>query len=176
MGEITQHPKARGKALVAPARLDTNIHDFKDFDCGKPPLNEWLRLHASKSEGKSARTYVACEGNRVIGYYCIAAGAIEREAIPSKVKKHGLPDPVPVSIIGRLARDLSYKGKGLGPDLLSDAVKRILFASETIGVRGIVVHALDCDSIHFYINNGFIPCSIGERTFFLPIETIKAAL
>jgi GNAT superfamily N-acetyltransferase len=171
MGEVE-----RGALFHPPARLDSTKHDFRSFDCGKPQLNEWLKQHAAASEGRSARTYVACEGDRVIGYYCIAAGSIEREAIPSKVRKHGLPNPIPVSIIGRLARDVSYAGKGLGADLLADALKRILSASETIGVRGVIVHALDAESVPFYVRNGFLPCKLGDRTFFLPIETIESAI
>ena len=175
MGEVTPHPKARGGTLTAPAPFNSDLHDTRYFDCGKSPLNDWLRSQASKSEGKTARTYVACESNRVIGYYCIAAGSIERAALPSKIKKHGLPNPIPVGIVGRLARDISYKGKGLGSDLLSDAIKRIVVASDIIGVRAVVVHALDSDSIPLYEKNGFLACPIGERTFFLPIETIKSS-
>jgi GNAT superfamily N-acetyltransferase len=119
---------------------------------------------------------VVCENARVIGYYCIAAGSIERKAIPKEIKEHGLPDPIPVVIIGRLARDKTYAGKGLGSDLLSDALKRILGAANTIGVRGVLVQTLDDDSVPFYEKNGFLPCAIGERTFFLPIEMISAAL
>lgn len=171
MGEVE-----RGAIFHAPARLDPTKHDFRTFDCDKPRLNEWLKQHAAASEGRSARTYVACEGDKVIGYYCISAGAIERAAIPSKVRKHGLPDPIPVSIIGRLARDVGHAGKGLGADLLADALKRILSASQTIGVRGVVVHALDEESVPFYTRRGFLPCKLGERTFFMPIETIESAL
>ncbi len=176
MGEVTQYPKAREARISGPARLNTEMHDTSKFDCGKPPLNEWLRNFAAKSEGSTARTYVVCEDTRVIGYYCISAGSIERAAIPTKIKKHGLPNPIPVGIIGRLARDLSYKGKGLGPDMLSDAIKRIVLASEIIGVRAVIVHALDADSVSLYIDNGFLPCPIGDRTFFLPIQTIAAAV
>jgi GNAT superfamily N-acetyltransferase len=174
MGEVT---KLRGAvAITAPALFDPNSHDATAFDCGKPSLNEWLQKDAAKSDGKTARTFVVCEGSRVIGYYYIAAGSIERKAIPKEVKEHGLPNSIPVVIIGRLARDKTYAGKGLGPDLLSDALKRILTAAHTIGVRGVLVHALDDDSVPFYEKNGFLPCPIGERTFFLPIETIQAAL
>ncbi|WP_051949402.1 GNAT family N-acetyltransferase [Methylosinus sp. PW1] len=160
----------------APARLDPTKHDFRSFDCGKPSLNEWLKQHAAASEGRSARSYVACEGDTVIGYYCISAGSIERAAMPSKVRKHGLPNPIPVSVIGRLARDLRYAGKGLGDDLLADTLKRILSASQTIGVRGVIVHALDEESAPFYTRRGFLPCKLGERTFFMPIETIERAI
>lgn len=175
MGEVRQHPKARGPELTPPARFDPSIHDVKGFDCGKEPLNDWLRNVATKSEGVTARTYVACEASRVIGYYCISAGSIEPATLPLR-KKHGLPKSVPVAIIGRLARDLSYRGKGLGGDLLSDALRRILVASETIGVRGVIVHVLDADSIPFYKEFDFMSCKIGDRTLFLPIETIRTAL
>jgi hypothetical protein len=171
MGELEP-----GTIFHAPARLDPTKHDFQSFDCGEPRLNEWLKRHAVASEGRSARTYVACEGDRVIGYYCISAGSIEREAMPSKVRKHGLPNPIPVSILGRLARDLGYAGKRLGADLLADALKRILSASQTIGVRGVIVHALDEGSVPFYARRGFLPCKLGERTLFMPIETIERAL
>lgn len=171
MGELT------GRRIVtAPARFDAEIHEIHNFDCGKPPLNDWLRNLARRSEGYSARTYVVCEGRNVVGYYCISAGSIERAALPSKIKKHGLPNPIPVAIIGRLARDLSYRGRGLGVDLLADAVKRIACASEIIGVRAIIVHALDDDVVVFYQGNGFLPSALGERTFCLPVETVRAAL
>jgi GNAT superfamily N-acetyltransferase len=178
MGEVTPHPRSRGAVVItAPAPIDPNLHDTTTFDCGKPSLNDWLRQQATKSDGKTARTFVVCENSRVIGYYCIFAGSIERSAVPKEIKEHGLPRSIPVVVIGRLARDESYKGQGLGPDLLSDALKRILAASNTIGVRGVLVHALDDDSVPFYEKNGFLPCpTIDERTFFLPLETIKAGL
>ena len=50
---------------------------------------------------------------------------------------------MPVLILGRLARDISYKGKGLGPDLLQDAFTRVLSASQIVGFRALLVHALD---------------------------------
>jgi GNAT superfamily N-acetyltransferase len=177
MGEnVTIHPKAREANIIGPARL-TPSHDVSRFECEKPVLNEWLRNHALSSEGMTARTYVVCESNVVIGYYCIATGSIERQQLPSKQKRQqGLPNQIPVGIIGRLARDVRYKGRGLGSDLLYDALKRVIQAAEIIGIRAVLVHALDEDSIPFYEKNGFTRCSIGERTFFLPIETIIRAL
>lgn len=146
-------------------------HDLSRFDCGNEALNGWLKLRALDSEGRTARTYVACEGNVVVGYYCLAAGAVERGALPKPLRKRGLPNLIPVAIIGRLARDLLYRGSGLGLDLLQHALGRILHASETLGIRCALVHALDDQAAKFWTDNEFIEKPIGSRTFCLPIET-----
>jgi hypothetical protein len=163
--------------LSEPAPL-TSDHDVSKFDSGKPPLDDWLRNRALDSEGVTARTYVVCEnGLRVVGYYCISTGSVERRAVPSQIKKkQGLPNQISVAIIGRLARDLSYKGAGLGPDLLRDALTRILAASRIIGIRAVLVHALDEEAADFWRDQEFIECPIDSRTFYLPIETIVQAV
>jgi predicted GNAT family N-acyltransferase len=177
MGEVTPLSIAREEHISGPARLDLS-HDASKFDCGKPSLNEWLRNHALTNEGRTARTYVVCENNvTIIGYYCIATGSVERGELPSRLKRvQGLPKQIPVAILGRLARDIRYRGTGLGSDLLRDAVHRIIAASETIGIRCILVHALDDESCEFYKRYQFIETPIGSRTLFLPIETAMNAL
>jgi GNAT superfamily N-acetyltransferase len=141
-------------------------------------LDDWLRNRALDSEGVTARTYVVCEpALTVVGYYCISTGSVERRALPKKLKqKQGLPNQISVAIIGRLARDESYKGTGLGLDLLQDALTRILSASRIIGIRAILVHALDEDAARFWRENEFIECPVDSRTFYLPVETITQAL
>ncbi|MBI5129123.1 MAG: GNAT family N-acetyltransferase [Rhodopseudomonas palustris] len=162
--------------LSAPARL-TATHDLSRFNSGTPALDDWLRNHALASEGRSARTYVVCRGHVVVGYYCIATGSVERRALPPKLKRdRGLPHQIPVAIIGRLARDGSCKGIGLGPDLLQIALVRILSASRIVGVRAVLVHAVDDKAAAFWKAHDFIECPIGSRTFFLPVETIQQAL
>ena len=176
MAEIRKHPSAQARALTVPAPL-TARHDVSKFNSGKPPLDDWLRNRALNSEGETARTYVVCENSVVVvGYYCISAGCVERQALPPKLKrKQGLPRQVPVAIIGRLARDISYRGRGLGLDLLQDALARVLSASRIIGVRAVLVHALDDGAAAFWKDNEFIECPLGSKTFYLPIETIEDA-
>lgn len=176
MGEVKAYPAARGRALSAPARLSAG-HRFDSFDCGQPSLNDWIREHAGISEGRTVRTYVVCEGDDVVGYYCIASGSVERGALPGEIKRaRGTPNQVPVAIIGRLARDLRYRGTGLGQDLLRDALLRIIDASETIDVRAILVHALDEAAAKFWAEAEFQEYPIGSHTFFMPIETAIDAL
>jgi len=172
--EGIENSRGRG-GLTAPVLLNAS-HDVSRFDCGNAALNDWLKLRALDSEGRTARTYVACDGNIVVGYYCLAAGAIERGALPKALKKHGLPNPIPVAIIGRLARDVSHKGTGLGMDLLQHALGRIVHASEAIGIRCVLVHAIDEAAAKFWRDNEFIESPIGSRTFFLPVDTIVDGL
>lgn len=128
-----------------------------------------------KNESRFSRTYVVCDGNQVVAYFCISAGAIERAAAPSKVRRNA-PDTIPVSVIGRLAVDRRHAGKGLGADILSDALRRIAVASQSIGIGAVLVHAKDDAARRFYMRCAeFIEYPQDSRTLFLPIETVIAA-
>jgi GNAT superfamily N-acetyltransferase len=172
MGNVTpEPPKAK---LTAPAHLTAN-HDLTDFDCGEPVLNDWLRLRALKNESRFSRTYVVCDGSRVVAYFCISAGAVERAAAPGKVRRNA-PDAIPVSVIGRLAVSRAYAGRGLGADILSDALRRIAVASQSIGIGAVLVQAKDERARRFYRACAeFIEYPADTRTLFLPIETVIAA-
>jgi hypothetical protein len=147
------------------------------FACGKGPLDDWLKTSAIESEGRTARTYVVCRKNIVVGYYCITMGSVERRALPPKLKRvQGIPNQVPVAIIGRLARQIGDEWRGLGSDLLKDALTRIVAAAEIIGVRAVLVHALDEEAEQFWKAYEFIECPVGSRTFYLPLETVIDAL
>lgn len=152
-----------------------NSHELSQFDCGKEPLNDWLCQRALKSEGKSARCFVACDGHVVVGYYAMAAGAAAREKAPGKLARN-MPEAIPVVIIARMAIDRRYQGRGLGAALLNDAFMRILNASREVGARAVLVHAIDDDVMPFYARYGFKAFPTEARTLFLPIEEIAAAL
>lgn len=160
--------------LSAPAPL-TADHDVSGFDCGEPALNDWLRHRALKNESRFSRTYVVCDdGKRVVAYFCISAGAVERAAAPGKMRRNA-PDTIPVSVIGRLAVSSDHAGKGLGADLLADALRRIAVASQSIGIGAVLVHAKDEAAKRFYLRCAeFIEYPEDSRTLFLPIETVVA--
>lgn len=153
----------------------TAAHDLSAFDCGEPALNDWLRQRALKNESRFSRTYVVCDEARVVGYFCISAGAVDREAAPGKVRRNA-PDTIPVSVIGRLAVSRDHAGQGLGADLLADALRRIALASQSIGIGAVLVHAKDDAARRFYLRCAeFIEYPADSRTLFLPIETVVAA-
>jgi hypothetical protein len=175
MAKIVEQPESRA-GITPPTRLNAT-HDPSQFDCGKKLLNDWLRNNALTSEGQTARTYVVCNDNAVIGYYCISMGSVERKQLPSRLKRQqGLPNHIPVAIIGRLARDKNPRWKGLGKDLLRDALVRIVSVSENIGVRCVLVHAMDDDAATYWRDLEFQEYPDGSKTFFMSIETVIDAL
>lgn len=174
MGEVTSYPGASDAFYLPPTPL-LPAHDTSTFDCGKAALNDWLRYRALRAEAKSARSYVIVHQGRVVGYYCLAAGAVAHEGAPRKMR-HNLPDPTPVVVIGRLAVDRDHQGRGIGQGLLKDALLRVTKASELVGARAVLVHAVDQEAVPFYVRYGFHAFPTGNQTLFLPIEEIIMAL
>lgn len=169
--------KAAAKSVSAPEKLARH-HDVSQFKNGKHgSLDDWLKIRARTSEGLSARTYVICDAKepaRVVGYYAIATAMVRRQGLPSSKLRKGMPEEVPLLLIGRLALDAGYQGQGLGTDLLADALRRCLAAAEIAGARGVIAHAIDDEAKRFYGRHGFLESPVGERTMLMPIETVTA--
>jgi GNAT superfamily N-acetyltransferase len=159
--------------LSAPEKLLAE-HDLADFDSGEPALDDWLRRRALANEERgSSRTYVVCVGKRVVGYYSLAVGAAAHVDAPGRVKRN-MPDPVPVMVLGRLAVDKDFQGRGIGSGLLRDAVLRTMQAAEIAGIRAILVHALSDAAKHFYQRHGFIASPIDPMTVMITVaEAVK---
>jgi GNAT superfamily N-acetyltransferase len=111
----------------------------------------------------------------VVTYYCLATGSVRRAHVPSRLGRN-TPDPVPVIILGRLAVDRQFSRRGMGSAILKDAFARVLQASAVVGCRAVLVHAIDDEAAAFYAQYGFIEYPASTRTFFLPIETLAAAV
>lgn len=150
------------------------------FESGNKALDDWLRAHALENEDKASRTYVVtaqvgADAGHVVAYYTLAYGSVVRAEMPRKIRQ-GLPNPVPVMVLGRLAVDRRHGGKGIGPSLLREAMQRTIEASRIAGLRALIVHAIDDDAVGFYAKYGFQIFPAGTRTMFLPIETLHQAI
>ncbi len=130
---------------------------LSDFDCGIPALNSWLsnRAQSNHREGAS-RSYVVSSGAKIAAFYCLAAGSINHLDAPGSIRRN-MPDPVPVLIMGRLATDLTFQGRGLGSALLLNAIDRTAALALQIGVRALLVHAKDDAAANFYLKHNFKP-------------------
>ena len=167
----------RAPPVHAPEPLNAR-HDLSRFTNGVHlSLDQWLRERARSSEGLSARTYVVCptkEPGRVVGYFSISTAVEQRNALPSAKLRRGMPEQVPLLLIGRLAVDSEWHGRGLGSGLLVDALRRCVAASEIAGARGVVAHAIDETAVRFYEGHGFVRSMLGERIMLLPIESVRS--
>ncbi|MCE2918021.1 MAG: GNAT family N-acetyltransferase [Rubrivivax sp.] len=164
--------------LSAPEPL-ADHHQLADFDSGEPSLDDWLKRRAAKNQANgSSRTYVVCEvpvQDHVVGYYCLAAGAIGHAEAPSTLKRNR-PDPVPVLVLGRLAIHKDHHLKGIGTALLNDAIRRTILAADIAGVTALLVHAISEPARRFYLSRGFIESPVRPMTLCLMLATVEQAL
>lgn len=161
--------------ISAPEHL-TPEHDLATFDSGVPALDDWLRRRALANEGAGgSRTYVVCAGRRVVGYYALATGGVAQATATGRVRRN-MPDPVPVMVLGRLAVDRAYRGRGIGVGLLRDAILRTLQAAEFGGIRAILVHAISEDAKRFYERHGFVESPIAPMTLMITLADAERAL
>lgn len=159
--------------LTAPVPL-TREHRTADFDCGVPPLNEYLHQYAlANQQNRSALTYVALRGTKIAGYYTLANGSVSRDEVPARVAQGLGRYPVPITLLARLAVDVSEKGKGLGRGLLKDAILRAYQASDIVGSRAIVTHAKDEGAKAFYEKFDFTPSPLNEFHLYLLMKDVR---
>jgi ribosomal protein S18 acetylase RimI-like enzyme len=160
--------------------LDISIldktHNRKGFECEEQPLTNYIQKQASQDvKKKLAVCFVATdEANNVIGYYTLSSESLGREQIPDKyIKKVPQNYNAPVILLGRLARDITAKGTGLGEHLLLDALFRAFTLSEkSIGAMAVVVDPINEFAVKFYKKYGFEQLPDSEKMF-LPMSTIK---
>jgi GNAT superfamily N-acetyltransferase len=146
-----------------------SAHVTADFRNGHASLVEWLQRRALSNEDKRAsRTFVVCVGRAVVGYYALAAGSISPTDLPGSFRRN-MPSPIPAIILARLAVDSHHQGRGLGKDLLRDAVARSLFIADSIGARVLLCHAVDIEARRFYLSCGFVPCITHQLTVMLDL-------
>lgn len=152
-------------------------HDLTPFDCGNPALTAWLQEFAwPNQQADSAKTYVACRENRVVGYYAVTAGSVHKHESPERISKGLANHPIGVVLLARLAVDVGEQGKGLGKALLFDALKRVEEAADIVGVRAVMVHAIDDSARKFYEYFNFDPSPIDLFQLMLLLKDVRKAL
>lgn len=111
----------------------------------------------------------------VVAYYSLANGGIDRALAPKPIQRN-MPNPVPIMLLGRLAVDHRFQGRGIGHGLLRDATLRTLAAADIAGIKAIVVDAISPAAKQFYEASGFVE-SIGDSMrLCLALDTAEAML
>jgi GNAT superfamily N-acetyltransferase len=162
--------------MYNPIELLKQLHITGRFDCGKPPLNEFLKKYALQNQSSYvSRTFVTTlRDARIAGYYSLAASSVEHGEASMRVKKGLAKTPVPVILLARLAVDKEFAGQGLGQALLKDALNRSLQVTEQIGARAVLVHAKDPEAREWYKKNAdFEESPTDPLHLFLLMKDIK---
>jgi GNAT superfamily N-acetyltransferase len=152
-------------------------HDLSDFSCGKPALDRWLKTRALSNQEKGFTAVIAVhEANRVIGFYGLAPTAVVPSTLPRSIRTGQPPDPVPCLLLGQLATDLNWIGKGVGTGLLKHALQRCVAAAQLVGGRALLVNAVDADAADFWRRRGFIPSKDDPLLLLRSIADIAASI
>lgn len=156
-----------------------NHHDRTAFSCGQADLDDWFQRRATQDERRnSARVFVASDDSLgVVGFYSLSSFTLTLTDLPDEIARK-LPRhaAIPAALIGRLARDLRVRGRGIGELLLADALRRILAAASTLAVFAIVVDAKDATATAFYEGFGFRAFPPRPNRLFLLTSSVAAAL
>jgi len=155
----------------------TDGPDLRPFDCGVPPLNDYLKLYAGQNHRSGvASTFVLVlrEGApTALGYHSLSMAQVEYNSLPNRLQK-GLPRyPVPSVRLARFAVDLKWQAKGLGEILLVDAIQRSVAAARNVAAIYMLVNAKDDQAVKFYHHYGFEPIDDGTRTLLAPLDTLR---
>ncbi len=152
-------------------------HELTQFDCGNAALNSWLKKHAwTNQQADSAKTYVALDGERVAGYYSLTTGSVHKHESPARVAKGLAKHPIGVVLLARLSVDRTQQSKGLGKALLFDALTRIEQAADIVGVRAVMVHAIDETARRFYEHFEFEPSPVDPFQMLLLMKDLRRAI
>jgi predicted N-acetyltransferase YhbS len=152
-------------------------HDLSSFECGNASLTNWLKKFAwTNQQAESAKSYIAVASGQVAGYYALTAGSVQKHESPQRIAKGLASHPVGVVLLARLAVDIRHRGQGLGKALLFDALKRIEEAADIVGVRAVLVHAVDDIARAFYEHFNFEPSPVDPFQLMLLVKDLRKAL
>ena len=162
--------------MIQPPEPLTAEHALGGFNSGVASLDDWLRRRALQNQASGAsRTFVVCDAGQVVAYYALAASAVAPDAAPGRFRRN-MPDPIPVVVLARLAITRDHQGRGLGRALFQDAANRVIHAADTIGLRGLLVHAISEEAKAFYLRLGLDPSPLEPMTLMTTVADLKATL
>ncbi len=151
-------------------------HDRKSFSCGEETLDQYLHTQVGQDRKRDlARCYVLMQGDnpkRILGYYTLSTASIVREEVPEGAR---LPyTEIPCLLLGRLARDLSTRGQGIGDVMMAHILRETERIADEVGVHALIVDALNEQAATYYTNWGFTPLA-GDRLY-ATVKSIRATL
>jgi len=157
--------------------LDKKKHAVEKFNCGNEALNRYLTIQAGQDMRKKLSVCFVLHDDYtrdLIGYYTLSSYSINADAIPNSLKVNAPRNyaRLPATLLGRLAIDLKFQGKGLGEFVLMNALERALDASIKIASLAVIVDPIDKAAENFYSQYGFVKCKDNNKML-LSMKTIQ---
>ena len=153
--------------------FDTRLHDRSGFQCGETALDEFLQKYAAQQSAKGISTVFVlidtAKPSHILGYYTLSAAQVGAEQLSAVARKKLPRYPVPCFRMGRLARNHSSVGEGIGKLLVGLAVDRCLKAKEHVGAYALLVDAKNERAKSFYQGFGFTGFADSPLTLYLPL-------
>jgi GNAT superfamily N-acetyltransferase len=151
-------------------------HVLDGFESGEDSLDHWLRQRALPNQVTGfSRTYVAAEHGHVVGYHAVSSFAIWRADATGRARRQS-PPQIPAVLLGRLAVDRRVQGRGLGAALLRHAMEVTIAAADAVGVRLLVVNAIDEQAASFYRRFGLEPSPTNPLDLMITVNDLTASL
>jgi len=158
----------------------TKAHRRANFDCGEPPLNDYLARFAMQAHQRGgAKTFVTCptaEPTRILGYYTLAPASVAFARVPASVTKGLARHDVPMLRLARLAVDVSVQRLGLGQALLFAAGKRCVTVAQEVGGVALLIDAKSDRAAKWYESFGATRLADAPLTLVLLLKTIAKAI
>jgi len=176
MGEGSGEALMAAAALSAPELLSAR-HDVTGFSCGKPSLDHWLKTRALSNQQRGFTVVIVVHAaGRVVGYYGLAPTAVLPGGVPRAVRTGQPPNPVPCILLGQLATDEAWAGRGIGLGLFNHALARSVSGAALIGGRALVVNAVDGEAAAFWRRRGFLASRDDPLVLFRSMGDVAASL
>ncbi len=164
--------------------FEPSRHERAAFSCGVARLDNFLRLSAKKQQKDGfTRLFVAvAEGaSRILGYYALNTHAVgTTELAQNRPRRAPSTGSLPALYLSMIAVDKSLQGRGLGTDLLIDALRRAWNVSKEVGLKLVILDVIEDDGNkafqrrkEFYRRMGFESFSDYPDRMFITIGTIR---
>lgn len=154
-------------------------HDRAAFSCGVESLDRYLQRQASQDVSKNvaAAFVITPDGKSIAGFYTLSAHVVNLGDLPENVAKKLPRYPnIPATLLGRLAVNTEFRGRGIGELLLLDAFQRVLTNTREVGSAVVVVDAKDERAREFYIRHDFVPLPSQPNRLFYTVKAIARLL
>jgi len=151
-------------------------HNRAAFSCGNESLDNYFKgdpVRQDMSRRLAAAFVMTADGSTVAGFYTLSSLSITSSDLPESLAKR-LPSrlPIPATLLGRMGVDTRLQGRGLGSDLLIDALHQAFQANKAVASWAVVVDAKE-GARDFYLKHGFTAMPSSPNRLFIPMKTIE---